>query len=1435
MVSLFSASSRKDGGATMRDRMGLVATLLRRSVVALAAFSVLMHASWWLSALQPLTVDAADAALAPPPRVTILLRSRESLMSTGVADALEHYAACPDVGAMRIFEDAAVTWNLTKAHHALTVNGPSPTMIFASQPMTYAEGDDSPTAPAIANMVSASVQQLLKNAPPQGGGARERGGRMVVATAHQAAVLLASDDRLIDCEVISAALAVWSTRPMTIVGTIPLHHALKAGNSGPALDYRVSSGLDKYGSYSMVALDGAILDAAYIQQAAKRSSSRADGHQDAIRAFTGCDEVWLNDLIGTQSSESSYRQAPPLYVRSIGISSSSSARSSADALRAFSRRATVYLDAMSACVSHLASEQSGNFGLVWTRSGAAAANGASSYVPTSSSSGSSSSSLSGGIGNHNNAEDYLGHYSFPMVDDVHGTRRKYLVREDHQVAGVTAVLVMETRPNEVASAVRHLHSKCGSLIREAVVWNNHNATMNHHMLPYDDISVRYVIAPQNFASYARYLGCLLARYDICYFQHERMRPIFVDGLYSALLARPDVIVVASDRASALIVRRNMTVFDISTGRSSGFADMDEGAMVHKDLVRQFVARMTLDDSRSLHERVVDADLYFTYSQPVLPMVLGHATRTNNKARVFPDLQRIGKALAFAFTFAPSSMPAPGYSDPLSERYKYFRAPCVGNGGGAAGCAFATSVDAWPPPSRVDLGHAKPSLKPARYYGEVLADVWGEKVGVTMGDSGNALFAYSSAVDGDLKTTWRAHLPPKPSFIALELLEEVTITGVRLWCKRELPNKAVPMLQSGAYGQAGFEMAIGCDAEWKDGGGGGGGHLHLLEYVCRSPVRVQRVRLLIDTVNYELDIAEFGVVGLEAWGGGRRVQAARQFAAASGGGGRGGGGGGGTGGSAPLADLTTPPPPDLGNIVYVIEDDVLAGFRGVTVAQFCSGAKLALLEEACELGALYAGKVKLVYVGYNPRVTLRMLAQAFAVTGSTCDLEKNVKWEAVPETAVAPGAAAASPPSSSPASSTPLLMMSRQARLNARRLEVYNWWLKRKLSARVVIFDPDRDNVFSLVVRNKLDMALGDGDDGSSRAAQAPPVYVARAMRAVDGNEEGLVMADATMVMTKADYVSQAQRAVGLTMIMHQDEVVAGGSRLGGDGDGGGSISGSASTTTTTTTTTVPDRRIWYPLRTLREQPALHETPTTPAVEELILIVTPSTTPEDLDLFNAHALPVLQKRGVDIRIANVTELLTAAAAAAPAKGASTEAPKTKEDSSLTDNGETNMDARVKRPKWGTLRDVAYYVAIYPARVLWILDSSRGAAYFASVASVESARFVTALDAVPHQESRIVGWNATCAWTPEGFAAKARELVQGRYEASSAFSDRKHVRANAPSLIVEEWPIKRLQRPFLNPLVGVVQYLAELVDAHEWHAIRTAGGISAHEHAESNRRR
>lgn len=1178
----------------------------------LAFGTVYFAALAWLLLTRP----SHDGVVNPRTHFTLVLRSEDPVARA--PQALKHYAACGQVGAIRLMRDASATWNLTRAYHA-----------------TASLRDDSGRDDKLGYSYVALVDALESAAAPRR--VFDLMQQQRPDPASEGAVMLVSDGAIISCEDVARAFTTWQNRTDAIVGTSALGHVQL---SDLAQDYTATAGTDQDGHYSMVSLEGALLHTKYLLQSA---------HDPEFGR--GCDEVWLNQLTAAVT------QNPPIYIPAcLGSGSLHS--------QTFTSRSSVYYSEMTRCLNAVAMRQkSGQLDLVWSTSAAAAA-------PP--------------VGRHKNASCH--HASsvhprsrFAIVDDHTGTRRKYLVSND-RVAGVTAVIVMQTTPNEVASAVHHLRNDY-SFIREAVVWNNRNETMNHHMFPYD-LPLRYVMAPTNHSAYSRYLGCLFARYDICYFQHELTRPLFLSGLYAAFLMRPDVIVAGASPKDAWMARTNLTIVDRGSGRSMGFADMDQGAFVHKDLVRQFVDRFSSFNSHSFYDRAANADIFFAFSQLEPPMVLTHTTWTNHKPTPMPTARKLGKALEFAFAFGAGKADAVVLKDPTSKRHKFFKSPC------AAGlsCAFSSSINAWPSPLVVDFGQGGAASKSAHYYESRLKTQMtpSAQAPLSIGSDIN----YYSAVDGDLSTSWHAQLPSVPSFISLELLAPTIITGVKVWSKDRF--EPIPSLQLGFYGELDY-LAAWCRPKWEKDGG-----LSLLHYMC-PPLRVHRVRLVIDALNQRLDIAEFAIEKLAS----ELIGDVREFFAAK--------------TEAGAIKRTKVTPPDIGNVVYVVQ--------GIG-SDFYRGDKLAVLEEACELASLYPGKVKLLYVGESADISIKTLARAFAVTGSDCKFGKLVSFETVP----LQGAWSWSDRLSDHAPS--------HTRLGTRRFDVYQWWYKRNMDAGVVFYDP-HESAFTLVLRNKLDTS-------------PDTIFVARATTFTGG--EAFALADATTVASASEYALQAQ---GITDDRDQD------------------------------------RRIVYPLRTLRSRHVEHvDTPSTPAVEEVVLLITPGTTPADMILFNEHAASIIGWHA-DIRVFNITKRYGSGA-----------------DETISRTG--------RGKAWTTLDGVMHYASIYPARVVWVLDASYGAAYFASHATLRSARFVAAPSAIPHWESRLTYWNATCDWTPEGFAAKASELMQGSYAASSNFTDLRVLNHAAASARVEEWPIKRTMLPVTNTVANLTRYILELVSARKTRA-------------------
>jgi hypothetical protein len=888
--------------------------------------------------------------------------------------------------------------------------------------------------------------------------------------------------------------------------------------------------------------------------------------------------------------------------------------------------------------------------------------------------------------------------------------------------------------------------------------------MNHHMFPYDEVYVRYIMAPQDYGAYAKYLGCLLARYDICYFLHEKMRPSTLVGpLYNAFLMRPDAMAATVEAQAMLDVYSDLT-FDFTTGRRTTapqvrkqtkmtmhYLDVLQGTMVHKDRVREFVDRINnlnkdnVDDqlerspetssptpSLSLRDKARLADLMFVYSQPTVPTFLPHAVRTNipKRSDTFPTAVDLEAAVAFAAKSRQLS-PAGGdehhhyadadaFVDPLSAIFTHARAPCS-----SGRCTFTTSINTWPK-TRHTLDRQQ------------LEDL---TTGNQTKHKLEANQTYWAAVDGNLKTAWKESVPTSssPWFVGLELPAPTLITGVRLWSKAEI--KPTPILQLTYHGDLVYQPAS--PNLCKDGKWATEGKLKVLRFECVMPLRVTRVRLVIiqaaaaSSLKPPSAIVELAEIQVDPVSSPLLDEASRfahelamydanaanKAAKATG----------------ALAISQYPTAPSLGGkVVYVLQEPI---------SELLQGTALAFVEEACEMGRLYPGNVTLVYDGgvdasigdyEQPTATsassssstsmLKALADAFAVVGSTCRIVGDDGGDGVLHMHALDDAAVGG--------------------RNDGSNRLIAWWTS----------DPKIAASTSLVV---FTSSGGEAtDDGNLLIAQllrerdrlAPnAVFVARTFGHIAGIfQEAVNLADGVLVASQREYVTHAQ---------------------------GQNFKGQ-------------DIRLAYPLRMLSANPAILQTPTTPAVEEIVLLVTPATTEQDLDMFSASVAPIVQRKA-DVRIANVTTMQL----------------------QLSRRAGLSTDEHVMAPKWRTVKDVAYYVSIYPSRVLWILDATVGSAYYASIASIEGARFIASKLAIPHTQSRMLAWNATCEWTAEAFQGKAYELVNAKYNASSSFIDQERLRSDAFDLVIEEWPIRRLFAPFANTVAQVVHYTAELMAGHE----------------------
>jgi hypothetical protein len=1341
------------------------------------------HLVWWASS------SASDN------RFVLLVKV--SSPEANLKAVLSHYASCafPDqpkhriVGALRVIHSPSGAWHIRDMHQALTV--PVTGVLHEGSIGTSSLTTQAAADPIVAKLLNAD------------------------ASRHQAVFLATfeqeeADAAHLDCTELAAMFGAWHDHhPLQIVGTSPLAHvmvpedALTLSTGWPR--YRATrrrKDAPMYGRYSMMGLDRAFVDKQYIAELAEMAgaavvevgnegmimnsatrSTTSGGKTNPLAPLVGAceDQVLFNYYVSQRTG------LPPIYVETGGLN----ARGGRGVATIRRRRqppgsassSTLTLEHQGDCVSRLARLRSGGkLPFVWTdavvsttdvlaqmaadvEAGAptvearrahhdAASNKPHEAATTAAEPHPSSSPSTATL------QRMMG--KFRMIDSPEGLQRKFMLNNDWLV-GVAVVITMETRPNEAASAVRHLHDRY-PFVREAVVWNNFNLTMNHHMFPYDEVYVRYIMAPQDYGAYAKYLGCLLARYDICYFLHEKMRPSTLVGpLYNAFLMRPDAMAATVEAQAMLDVYSGLT-FDLTTTTARKqemtmhYLDILQGTMVHKDRVREFVDRLNIDEddgeesvalaaapteldgdgmaailtsmtSSSIQLKARLADLLFVYSQPTVPTFLPHAVKNNMPKGndEFPTAADVEAAVAFAAKSRQSS-PAGGGDeenhadtivDPLSAIFTHARTPCS-----SGRCTFTTSINTWPTTRhRLDhqqiedlrTGHQK------KQYHKLEANQ-----------------TYWAAVDGNLKTAWKASVPTSssPWFVGLELPAPTLITGVRLWSKAEI--KPTPILQLTYHGDIVYQPAS--PNLCKDGKWATEGKLKVLRFECVMPLRVTRVRLVIIQAaaassskppSTIVELAELQVDPVSS----PLLDEASRFAheldlydadAAK-------------KATGALAISQYPTAPSLGGkVVYVLQEPI---------SELLQGTALAFVEEACEMGRLYPGNVTLVYDGGDdasigddeqPTATsassssstsmLQALADAFAVVGSTCPLVGDdgggsaLHMHALYDAAV--------------------------GRRNDGSNKLIAWWTS----------DPSIAASTSLVV---FTSSVGEAtDDGNLLIAQllrerdrlAPnAVFVARTFGHIAGIfQDAVNLADGVLVASQREYVTHAQ---------------------------GQNFKGQ-------------DIRLAYPLRMLSANPAILQTPTTPAVEEIVLLVTSATTEQDLAMFSSSVAPIVQPKA-DVRIANVTTMQL----------------------QLSRRAGLSTDERVMAPKWRTVKDVAYYVSIYPSRVLWILDATVGSAYYASIASIEGARFIASKLAIPHTQSRMLAWNATCEWTAEAFLDKAYELVNAKYNASSSFIDQERLRSDAFDLVIEEWPIKRLFAPFANTVAQVVHYAAELMAGHE----------------------
>lgn len=994
-----------------------------------------------------------------------------------------------------------------------------------------------------------------------------------------------------------------------------------------------------------------------------------------------------------------------------------------------------------------------------------------------------------------------------------------------RLVAIAAVVIMDAGPALAAQAARFLHAHY-AFIQEVILWNNHNQTMNHHLLPYD-LATRYVKAPRKYGSYARVLGCLLSRHEICYFQHESLRPTYLDSMFATFLraalveachprARNHIIVASADADNADFVRRELS-FVLPTpmacrghpcprqasaslgmsdrtgctgARVSTFVDWDTGVLAHKDVIKRHMRNLDrmstgLDSLESRVEvKAIVSDLILAYGLRHPPIVLAHKIQAignpDDRGSWSSRIISTGVALAAANLIAPlhrhanglkaarhtpsdESLIIQGQTNPADARHDdimlTFKAPCTGGR-----CTLITNMD---PPDRTvtkDLdGNATDggstvsslaALMSVRRKQEVAMAGGTVHRGRRLADKAKPSWAYYAAVDGDLNSAWAASLT-LPShrgdsfaiaapYVGLELTRPTFATGVRL------------VLATGERFSTAFLTPR-------------------LEYVFGASGYIS------GTTSY---VQAMGCVSQWSW--------------------------------------------------LISSTGRKHGFNGRKRRQ------QKVLTYSCPPAQVMG--VRLVFQGYSPKSQNRLGAEQvdgrFRGSMGIAELTLN----RLPMFASHRGAhvvtdqnegehpQAPPPPTSLIANDARIAYV--LGRLNIHELQGSTLALLEEaceLGAQYL----GRVTIFV------------DGKVGSQRMREGAASALGR-----------LATAFATASGSSCDLRTAIKFVASLNMNLsnHRWDIIF--IELGGDGRLPGlwsrgklhaskvlvarvtdssarrSIQDLKSTLSNVDAMAVDskrlldsighpnhydkDVRIIYPLRTLsrahssRKLPV--QTPSNPPLEELVLLVTPSTRDSDVELFDLTARHVLQEHGVIIRLSNVTQLV--------------------KNALKTQDGQRNvpspahkalgrfwnvtpsllqhkaLDSALRRPKWTSVRELARYVAIYPARSLWILDGSASAAYYASVATVEGARFVVSPAGMPHHANRFIAWNATCEWTHLGFEAKAIELVRGRFFWSSSVRDREFLRSDASDVLLDEWHVKRKLEPIAHTVHTIERYVSSL---------------------------
>lgn len=1031
---------------------------------------------------------------------------------------------------------------------------------------------------------------------------------------------------------------------------------------------------------------------------------------------------------------------------------------------------------------------------------------------------------------------------------------------DDRLVAVTAVIVMETgRPDRPSDAAKFLHER-HRFIQELVLWNNHNLTMNHHMLSYD-LAVRYVKASRDYGSYARALGCVLARHEICYFQHEALRPMVLDSLFGTFLsaashqiaasrAHPDNEIVVAIMDADLVDRaRQRHCCGHVQYRDEGggcavdhvftHVDWDMGAMAHKDVIKRHITNLKLvgrrrqqdtdeeDDSSApsfprqvppqniivnaiVNTKAIVSDLIMSYGLKRPPILLAHRMsangvfKTRRRDRVPSDavagaaIQLVSRFVTCEGNVNPLRSPlATTRNDDDSDRER-FKAPCL-----RGKCTLVTNMGRRS--ARVvnardqHLRQNRTSLGTSFALGELASMIMRQhemRAASASPTIAAPVISWTSAYEAAVDGD------PNSAWLATWHFESSASS-----------NKAADVPSGTPY--------IG---------------LELLR-----PTLVTGMRLMLAapaTSTGEEQIAASAAVSDEP-----RLE---------------------------YAFLGSPRETN-GNPVFVPAENCKPAWTWVdgTAQKHGShgGVRQRMLTFSCSatrvIGArlVFHKRTMLLELGNQNLHGLPVSEIAFVRLPLTAPVQTGAQSPSsglsAPKSADQPprGLVKASnasimyvlAPGSFDAShrgleGSTLSLLEEACEIGARGANVtvvdlgsllfrhdhaISGSRKAKIQKLAVAFEAasgsscdlrkslkfvepttehyvlsSATDVAVIFVQVRKDMLVAV-QEFARRFSGKTSILVAR-LTEWDGNDTRvfilanalLTTFDATTAPNKHTYFSLDRAA---TRMAHE-------------------TTGRASAETRQHRL---DMRIMYPLRTL---PSQHQqenklplllTPSNPPVEEVVLLSTPTTTRRDIDLFETHAWPVLSKHEIRVQRVNVTRLVEEKLRDVASVDIGATATRLQRRRNRANAQTARIDAAMRRPKWTSVRELLRYVSIYPARCLWILDGSSAiAAYYASAASAAGARFVVSPTGMPHHANRFLAWNSTADWSGAGFAMKARELVRGRYFWSSSTRDRDYLRADASDILLDDWPVKREMEPIAHMSREIERYIASLLAVRRW---------------------